>query len=98
MLKAQNKGILKKLKDVDTDVLPSFDETADLLIKQHKGDAKMALKVALAYCSGHYKGVIPGSSLLTGRQGYQTIKMNVGDGKQLDENAAKVIIDKYWAP
>lgn len=98
MLKAQNKGILKKLNDVDTEMLPSFEETADLLIKQHKGDAKMALKVALAYCSGHYKQVIPMNSLLNGRNGYQTIKMNVGDGKQLDESAAMSIITKYWAP
>ena len=70
MMKAQNKGILKKLQDVDTDVLPSFEESADLLIKQYKGDAKMALKVALAYCSGHYKQVIPMNSLLNGRNGY----------------------------
>lgn len=32
MLKAKTKDILKKLKDVDTQVLPNFDETAQLLI------------------------------------------------------------------
>ena len=58
----------------------------------------MALKIALCYCSGHYKQAIPTSSLLTGRNGYQTIKMIVGDGKQLDESAAMAIITKYWAP
>jgi len=64
---------LKKLDDVDRNVLPDFDESADLLIKKHGGDSKHALKIALAYCSGHYKQVLPTSSLLTGRQGFSTI-------------------------
>jgi len=42
MEKAQLKGILKKLEDVDKDVLPMFEETAELLIKQ-KGNPKLAL-------------------------------------------------------
>ena len=32
MVKAQTKGILKKLEDVDMEVLPMFEDTADLLI------------------------------------------------------------------
>jgi ATP-dependent RNA helicase DDX21 len=32
MQKAQTKGILGKLKDVDKEVLPLFDETAELLL------------------------------------------------------------------
>lgn len=52
-----------------------FDETADLLIDQHKGDMKLALKIALAYGSGFYKA--PTKSQLTNREGYGTIQMNV---------------------
>lgn len=69
MLKAKTKDILKKLKDVDNDVLPLFDDTADILINDCKGDAKKALQIALAYGSGHYKQVLPTKSLLTGRDG-----------------------------
>lgn len=55
MIKAKNKDILKKLKDVDKEVLNDFDETADILIRENNGNSKEALKIALAYCSGHYK-------------------------------------------
>ena len=58
-----------KLKDVDSEALPMFDETADLFLKQHNGDFKTALKIALAYCSGHCKQVAPNSSLLTKKKG-----------------------------
>ena len=34
MIKAKNKDILKKLKDVDKEVLNDFDETADILIRE----------------------------------------------------------------
>ena len=43
MVKANTKGILKKLNDVDMEVLPMFEDTADLLINQHNGDASKAL-------------------------------------------------------
>ena len=43
MVKAQTKGILKKLLDVEMEVLPMFEDTADLLINQHHGDASKAL-------------------------------------------------------
>lgn len=55
MLKAKNKDILKQLKDVDEEVIPNFEETAEILIEQHGNDPKKALMIALAYCSGHYK-------------------------------------------
>jgi len=35
--------------------------------------------IALAYCSGHYKQPLPTKSLLTGRDGMATIKMNVDE-------------------
>ena len=80
MIKATNKDILKKLKDVDKEILYDFDETANILIREHQGNAKEALKVALAYCSGHYKQTLPTSSLLNGKVGFSTIKMNVEKG------------------
>jgi hypothetical protein len=43
MVKANTKGILKKLLDVEMEVLPMFEDTADLLINQHGGDASKAL-------------------------------------------------------
>jgi len=98
MKKSQTKGILKKLEDVDKSVLPDFEETADLFINQHDGNVKMALKIALAFCSGHYKNVLPVKSLLTGRDGMSTMQMNVEEGKHLDESAAMAIIQKYWNP
>lgn len=55
MQKAQNKDILNKLADVDYEVLEDFNEAADILLEQHKHDVKKALKIALAYCSGHHK-------------------------------------------
>ena len=84
MLKAKNKDILKKLKDVEEEVIQDFEETADILIGQHNDDPKKALMIALAYCSGHYKQALPTTSLLTGRAGFSTIKMNVGAGNVLD--------------
>lgn len=61
------------MEDVDLEVLEMFEESAELLLKQHNNDAKMALKIALAFCSGHYKHKIPTKSLLTGKDGYNTI-------------------------
>lgn len=43
MIAAKNKDILKKLVDVDMDVLPTFKESAQLLIKQHGGNAEKAV-------------------------------------------------------
>lgn len=75
-----------------------FEDTADLLINQHHGDASKALQIALAYCSGHYKQSLPTESLLTGRHNMVTMKMNVEDDKKLGAQAAFAIIYKYWAP
>ena len=97
MQKAQTKGIIKKLEDVDEEVLELFEESASLLLDQHNGDAKMALKIALAYCSGHYKQKIPSRSLLTGRDGYNTLQMSVDQGKKFDETAAHALIERHWS-
>ena len=36
-------------------VIEDFEDTADILIQEQGNDAKKALKIALAYCSGNYK-------------------------------------------
>ena len=98
MLKAKNKDVLKKLKDVDHDVLDNFEETANLLLADCDNDPVKALKIVLAYCSGNYKQNLPSKSLLTGRDGFVTIKMCVEEGNQLDDSLATEIIQRYWSP
>jgi len=85
MEKAKTKGILGKLDDVDTEVLPSFEEVAQMLIDKHNGNAKMALQIVLAYTSGHYKSFLPTKSVLTGKDGYTTLQMKSTEDK-LDED------------
>jgi len=94
--KAQSKDVLRKLEDVDPEVLPLFDEVADKMLAKYEGDSKLALKVALAFCSGHYKHHVPTKSLLTGKDGFITIQMTVDQGRQLNEVSARAIIEKYW--
>jgi ATP-dependent RNA helicase DDX21 len=99
MIKANTKGILKKLLDVEPEVLPMFEDTAELLINQHHGDASKALQIALAFCSGHYKMANPDESLLTGRHQMVTIKMtSTEEGGHLGAQACYAILYKYWAP
>lgn len=99
MLKAKKKSILKKLVDVDRDVLEEFEETADLLISSCDNDPKTALKIALAYCSGHVKAAKLTRSMLTGAQGYATLELRLTDGSpSLSPSHAELIIQKYWSP
>lgn len=95
---ANNKEVLKKLKDVDMEVLPNFDRIADELVSECGNDAKKALKIALAYCSGYYKQAIPTQSLLTNRDGMVTVMMSLGEGGSLDRELAMTLLQKYWAP
>lgn len=80
------------------EVLDKFDESAELFIKQQNGNAKKSLQIALAYISGHYKQQLPTKSLLTGKDRMTTLQMSVESGKTLDQEAAKMLIEKYWAP
>jgi ATP-dependent RNA helicase DDX21 len=73
MIKANTKGILKKFLEVEDEVLPMFEDTAELMINQQKGDATKALQIALAFASGHYKMANPEESLITGRHQMTTI-------------------------
>ena len=43
MVKAKTKDVLKKLLDVEMDVLPNFKDTARMFIKQNEGDSEKAL-------------------------------------------------------
>jgi len=68
-------------------------------LEQHHGNAEMALQIALAYASGHYKQATPTKSLLTGRDNMATMLMNIEEpGKVLEQDAAFSILQKYWAP
>ena len=66
MIKAASRDTIKNLDDVNEEVLPLFEDAADILIKSNGGDAKKALQTTLAYMSGHYKNVLTTRSLLTG--------------------------------
>jgi ATP-dependent RNA helicase DDX21 len=66
VIKASSRDVAKQLQQVNDEVLPLFDETADDLIDQFGGNAKKALQATLAFLSGHYKNVLESRSLLTG--------------------------------
>jgi hypothetical protein len=51
---------------VNEDVLPLFNDTAELLIEKYRDDPKKALCATLAFLSGHYKQILGSRSLLTG--------------------------------
>lgn len=96
---AKNKDVLSKLKDVDMQCLEGYDEAAKILLEDCRNDAHMAIKKCLAYASGNFKastGAI--KSLINGRDGYQTIKMSVEEGNQLDSSLVHEIIHRFWSP
>lgn len=80
------------------EILPQFKDAAKEFLQYHNNDAEFALQIALAYASGHYKQSIPTKSLLTGRDNMATLRMNVEQGRKLDQDAAYAILQKYWAP
>ena len=99
MKTAKNKDVLRKLKDVDMQCLDGFDEAAKILLEDCRNDAHMAIKKCLAFCSGNFKasnGAV--KSLINGRDGYQTIKMSVEEGNQLDSSLVNEIIHRFWSP
>jgi hypothetical protein len=98
MIKANTKGILTKLLDVDPEVLPIFEDTAEMMINQHKGDASKAIQIALAFASGHYKMASPDESLLTEKPQMVTIKMSATEeGGQINAQACHALLFKYWS-
>jgi len=77
VIRATSRGIVRNLEEVNTQVLPLFEDTAEELIKANGGDAKKALCAALAYLSGNYKSVLESRSLLTGQEKYITCQIKV---------------------
>ena len=75
IIKATARDTLKKLQEVHDDVLPTFEDAADLMIEQEDGDAKRALCKTLALLSGHHKSVLEARSMLNGQEGMVTFQM-----------------------
>jgi len=75
VLKAQSKGILTNLKEVNSSVIPLFEDTAKELVEQCEGDTTKALCIALAYISGNYKQGLANRSLMTGQERCVTFTM-----------------------
>lgn len=75
IIKATARDTLKKLQEVHNDVLPVFEEAADLMIENEGGDARKALCKTLALLSGHHKSVLEARSMLNGQEGMVTFQM-----------------------
>jgi len=61
------------LSEVNEAVIEVFEDTAVELIEKY-GDAKKALKYAIAFMSGH-KTALAARSLLSGQEGYITFQI-----------------------
>jgi hypothetical protein len=60
---------------VHDDVIPLFEEAADILIETFGKNPKKALCASLAYLSGHYKSILENRSLLTGQDKCVTFEL-----------------------
>ena len=76
IIKASSKFILEGLKKVECDVLPLFEETAELLTKEF--GEKKALLLTLAYISGNLNK-IKKRSLLSGTEGFVTYQLETNN-------------------
>jgi len=75
IIKATARDTLKKLVEVNDDVIPVFEDAAEDLIDAEGGDAKRALCKTLALLSGHHKSVLEARSMLNGQEGMVTFQM-----------------------
>ena len=66
VIRASFKETIQNLNEVNENVIKNFEEAADDLIDQEKGDYKRALAKTLALLSGHHKEVMIDRSLLNG--------------------------------
>ena len=66
VIKATSRDSIKKVLGVNKDVLDLFTDAATELVDLQDGDKDKALKMALAYMSGCYKGAMTARSLLSG--------------------------------
>jgi ATP-dependent RNA helicase DDX21 len=78
VIKATSRDSIKKLQTVNDDVLYLFDDAATELIALTDGDAKLALKKALAFMSGCHQDELAQRSLLNGTEGCITFQMDLG--------------------
>lgn len=72
VIKATSRDSIKKITDVNPDVLDYFTEAADELIALQDGDSKKALKMAMALLSGCHKENMTARSLLSGQENFIT--------------------------
>ena len=75
VIKASFRDTLKQLEDVDDKVIPIFEDAAQQLIEQEKGDMKRALCKTLALLSGHHKEMLMDRSMLNGQENMVTFQM-----------------------
>jgi hypothetical protein len=77
VIKATSRNSIKKLDEVNDDVLEMFDDAATDLIKSCDGDKKKAIKKALAFISGCHKEMLVNRSLLNGEENCITFQMDL---------------------
>ena len=75
VIKAAGRDTIALLKEVNSKVVPLFEEAADLLIAECKGDSKLALCQTLALLSGHHKEEMQARSLLNGQEDCVTFQV-----------------------
>lgn len=96
VIRASAKCVLNCLDEVNEQVLSLFEDTATELIEKCGGDPERALKIALAFMSGHYKTAIANKSLLTGQEKSFTIRLFNTQNQRLTQNNVYSILRKYW--
>ena len=77
VIKATSRDSIKKLDEVNDQVLEMFDDAAEELIIACDGDKKKALKKALAYMSGCHKEILANRSLLNGQENCITYQIDL---------------------
>jgi ATP-dependent RNA helicase DDX21 len=93
VIRAQARDITKNLDEVNKDVVDIFEETAQDLVEKY-GDAKSALKYALAFMSGH-KTALTARSLLSGQEGSITFEIRMNQPFQAISLVWSVL-RKFW--
>lgn len=77
VIRATSRDSIKNLSTVNDDVLDLFEDAATELIALTDGDAKTALKKALAFMSGCHMQQLAARSLLNGTENFITFQMDL---------------------